>query len=767
MGALRQTISDLDPADWITVDDAAARTGLSIRHWQRIAARSATSSTVPSSTGLARLGAPASGRGKPVWWLHRSIDPRLARVIDDDVRTQRDAAMLREGESGESLDRAHRRARWMHEWRNRLALGNSRSSSVPSDISNLKSPRVRLTDAEIAERIVCEARAAEGPAFKISARSLRAWWSAYNRIADDGQIAGLSALVDRYRGPHPAEGGPGRSPEAVDFFYQLYRTGSGLKVTTCHDMTLCEARQRGWSWPASLSATRVWLRRCDDLSETCLHRDGGTAWARKFLPHVETDWDSVEPGQMYVSDHHQLDLWCWYQGRQIRPWLTAVQDMRSRAIVGWHLGPAPHQDAIIAALQMAFRDRAVPEVIRIDNGRDYTSKLLTGMTRAQRDALRHQCGKDWRSVARKEGHKVGIDTRWMGILTELQIRVVFAQPYHAWAKGTIERWFGTLENQFGKTFATYCGSSTVRRPEYVEQLRRGYTSDTRRDLRKRYGKEWRRVARLRLVDSSAVPSLEQVREQLAEYIACYHAAEHQGDGMLRRSPDEVWATAARLRRAIDSELQVLCQGRGFYKVHGRGVALRVGSGVISYGRTAPALARLRGREVFIALDPSDISYCLAYTADKSRRFLGRLEANSRIPAMTGVDDFREVLAENAREQAVIGKARRASMRRVMDNAARLRERRAERAAELRATGTDNLRPVVDVVPVITDFAASGGPSNGVRTTVELSPDILAINRRALRPWDREDAPAEEAPPATPAPSVWALIRAANERRGES
>lgn len=762
MGALRQPIAEFDPADWITVDEAAARTGLSLRHWQRIAARqaarqaarTAASGSFSSSTGLARLGLPVSGRGKPVWWVHRSIDPRLARVIDDEVRLQRDADQLREGDSAVSLDRAHRRARWMHEWRNRIACAHSlsRVDGRSSDIANLRSPipHLRRTDAQVAEQVVREARAAEGHNFKISPRSLRAWWSAYNRMGDDGQIMGLRGLIDRYRGPHPAGETAARSPEAMEFFFSLYRTGAGLKITTCHDMTVHESRSRGWSWPESISATRVWLRRCDDLSESCLYREGGTAWARKFLRHVETDWDSVDPGQMYVSDHHQLDLWCWYQGRQIRPWLTAVQDMRSRAIVGWHLGPAPHQDAIITALQMAFRHRAVPDVIRIDNGRDYTGKLLTGMTRAQRDALRQQCGKDWRQVVRREGGKVGVDTRWMGILTELQVRVVFAQPYHAWSKGTIERWFGTLENQFGRTFGTYCGSSTIRRPEYVEWLRRGYTSDQRHALRRKHGREWRRVAALRLVDSSHVPSLEQLREQLSDYITCYHAAEHQGDGMLRRSPDEVWATATRLRRAVDAELAVLCQGRGFYKVHGRGVALRVGSGVLSYGRTAPALARLRGREVFIALDPSDISYCLAYTADKSRRFLGRLEANSRIPAMTGVDDFREVLAENAREQAVIGKSRRVSMRRVMDSAARLRERRAMRAAELRATGTDNLRPVVDVVPVITDFAASAAVSKPLRTALD-------------RP-SKEAFPVEEAPVAPP-PIRWMnLLNEAAERR---
>lgn len=712
------------PEEWMPSAEAARLLGVETRHARRLAADHA-------ARGLARRLPPPSGKGKAIWWVHRSIDPRLDRCPSVDERDRRTRESLLTEYPLHKVDEACRKSIWMHRWRDACKARR----------------RTDETEAVLAERVVDDARRAEGDDFAISERSLRLWRTKYEAIGPDGQVFGLRGLIDG-RGEVPAGSvSPcNRSQEAIDYFYELYRTGSGLKVTTCHDMTLHEARQRGWEWPASISATRVWLRRCDDLSETCLHREGGTVWARKFLRHVETDWESVEPGQMYVSDHHQLDLWCWYQGRQIRPWLTAVQDMRSRVIVGWHLGPSPHQDAIIAALQIAFRKRAVPETIRIDNGRDYTSKLLTGMTRAQRDALRREHGSDWRDVVRREGGKVGVDTRWMGILTELGIRTVFAQPYHAWSKGTIERWFGTLESQFGRTFATYCGSSTIRRPEYIAAIRRGYTSDERRDLRRRHGKDWRRVAGLRLVEASAVPSLEEVRAQLGDFVTCYHAAEHQGDGMFRRSPEEVWSTASRLHRGVESEIALLCQGRGNYKVHGRGVSLRVGSGQISYGRTSPALARMRGREVFIALDSSDISYCLAYTADKPRRFLGRLDANQRIPAMTGVDDFREVLADNAREQAVIGKARRMSMRRAMDNAGRLRERRAQRAAELRATGTDNLRAVPAVVPVTTNFAASDGVSKTVRTGVETPLDAydrelrLAFHRHLFGPRECEESP---------------------------
>jgi len=37
---------------------------------------------------------------------------------------------------------------------------------------------------------------------------------------------------------------------------------------------------------------------------------------------------------------------------QLRPWLTAIRDSQSRAIVGWHVGISPQQDAIIASMRI-------------------------------------------------------------------------------------------------------------------------------------------------------------------------------------------------------------------------------------------------------------------------------------------------------------------------------------------------------------------------------------------------------------------------------
>ncbi len=206
------------------------------------------------------------------------------------------------------------------------------------------------------------------------------------------------------------------------------------------------------------------MRKHDDLSLTCLMREGRTVWARKYLPHVEIDYTRIQPGEMYVADHTLADFWVAYNGTQVRPWLTAIQDLRTRCVVGWHLGPAPHQDAVLAAARMAFCDWAIPGVMRIDNGKDFTSKRITGFSKRQHDRLRRVYGGHWQRIVRRGEHLVECtDSRWLGIAGELGIELIYAIPYSPWSKGTLERWFRTFHERCGKTFATYCGNSPVTR----------------------------------------------------------------------------------------------------------------------------------------------------------------------------------------------------------------------------------------------------------------------------------------------------------------
>ncbi len=676
--ALRKS-QPADEKDWLPIDEAAELTRTSNRNVRRIALRAA-------ARGLARQRAPRSGKGKPVWWLHRSVHPKLTRYPTKESRDDKARPVLLEQFAQHHVERAYRKTHWMMKWRSACLTESG-------------------TERAIAARIVSEARSLESGNFKISVRSLQSWWTDYNRFDANGQLLGVRALVPNYEksdgNGSDGDGGSGptgeaRSPAAVAFFYECYHTQNRHSVKVCHELTLREAQRQGWSWPRGYSATARWLRERDDKSLTCLFREGKGAWSHKYMPYNEIDYTSVEPGEFYVCDHTQCDFWVTYKGKQIRPWLTAVLDCRSRSIVGWHFGTAPHQDAILSSFRMAFRDWAIPAKMRIDNGRDYTSKLITGVTKAERNALKRELGKDWqRALKRSDTLVTCDDTRWLGITGELEINVIYAIPYAAWSKGQVERWFGTFHGQCGKSFATYCGRSVLTRPDCLEEIKRGYSRDQRRRLKKLHGRDWKKEVILKFVDQSGVPSLDDAREEIASYIKLYHHTTHGGKGMDGQSPQAVWNKTAWLRRADADALAFLMDIRGKYKVGPNGVTLTVGATTVTYGGKCAPLKKLKGREVLIALDTGDTSVCWALSVDK-KKIIARLEPNFTIPAGTTADDLREVIGEKLRDQSVMHKASRTAARRTMTTTQRIRELKREQLAELPKTGTDNqpiIRPV--------------------------------------------------------------------------
>ena len=691
--ALRQSESSrADAEQWIGIEEAASLSGISVGAWRYRARREADAAPLVHRTSLARLGPPLGGKGRPCWYVNRALDDRLSPS-----RTTRDAAQAREALCGKYPQHLVERA-----WKRKDVLDRWRKACLSSP----KHPA-----RELAVKIVAEARIHGSEGFAVSVRSLYRWQHAFRK-------SGIEGLVDRY-GANPAERVT-RSPEAVAWFYELYHTQTKPTITTCHEATLAEAKRRGCNWPASESATRSWLEAHDNLSVTCLMREGRTVWAKRFLPHVSIDYTTIEPGFMYVADHVQLDLWCSYKGVQIRPWVTDVMDARSRTIVGWWIGPTPHSDSIIAALRRAFANYAVPHVLKVDCGKDFNSKSVTGVTKAERVKLRRTLGKDWQRQARKEKNLVdcGCDPRWLGVTGELGIDLSFTTPYAPWAK-LIERFHRTLHNQFDKQWPTYCGRSVLDRPECLEAIRRGYTDEQKRRLKRQYGKAWKRAAILKVVDQSAVPTLDEIRQAFGEWLDVYHRTEHGGQGMNGRTPLAVWRTASAIRKASDEALMFLCDVRGIYKVGGNGVSFKVGAGTLSYGEKSAALKRYSGRSVLIAMDPLEVSHCYAFTPDRDkRRLIGRLDCNVSVPPYSTADDVREVIADKMRERSVMHKAGRSAARRTMTLSTRLREQTRTKRQELLATGTDDVGVTPRIVPVATGFEGVSRPD---RTHVENVP----------------------------------------------
>ena len=686
-------------ADWLSVADVAQRLSLSERRVQQLCHRWA-------QDGRARFSVPPEG-GKPAWLVHASVDDRLRSGApssppnDDDLLARYPLHLL---------DRARRKARWMHEWRKRLAEPQMELAPAPR------------TDAEIAAAVVAEAKAAEGADFRVSVRSLQSWWSAYNAIGHQGRLRGLEGLIDHYAvGEFGAFAG--RTGDAVKLFYDLYHARRQFSIRQCHDQVLAQARVRGWCWPESVRATANWLARHDDLAMTYLCREGPDAYNRKYMPFAEMDWDLVEPGRFFVSDHHQCDFWVRYKNDLIRPWLTAVQDCRSRRIVGWRLGPAPHQESIICALRMAFRE-AVPEALRVDNGKDFTAKAFTGFTKGEYRDLRRAHGRDWRSMARRgSALRICDDPRWTGIADQLGIRLIFANPYSPWSKGTLERFFGTFEDQCGKSIITFCGNNPRKRPETIDALR------------------------------GQAPILEDARSSIGDWIKLYEAAPHSGAGVDGKTPRAVWSQAASVRRAEETALDFLLSIRGAYRVGANGVRVRIGGKALGYGAACSALVRWRGRKVLIAVDPEHPARSLAFDP-RNRKFIAPLEQNERLHPCATTDDVREGIAEVRRRRKAARHVTADSLVRERGAAALINADRQRRLNELRATGTDDARP--NLAALVTGFEDA---AKRVPSVSEARSSIPPVDLRRL-------ADAAEVPSLRKSDSFWRRLQDAAGRRAD-
>jgi hypothetical protein len=105
---------------------------------------------------------------------------------------------------------------------------------------------------------------------------------------------------------------------------------------------------------------------------------------------------------------------------------------------------ASMQDIKSSAAKM-IRANGAPKNMLIDNGKDYTGKEMTGHDRKDRLLL--------------DAEAVGF-YRAMGVQ-----RVYRAAPYEPWAKGQIERAFGTICEQFAKRFNSYVGTLTGSRTD--------------------------------------------------------------------------------------------------------------------------------------------------------------------------------------------------------------------------------------------------------------------------------------------------------------
>lgn len=397
------------------------------------------------------------------------------------------------------------------------------------------------------------------------------WEKKYKRSGHD-----IESLIDK-RGGHN-RGSDSIPPEAWDFFLSCILTPQNRSVQLCYDITKEQFPNM------TLPSVRTFQRRFKDLPELAKQQAAG----RKVILdassiYLKRDYSTEHSNSVWVLDHHLSDVLVKNKrGKIVRLWLTAALDAHSRKVMSIVArDQPPNAEAIKKGLRIAMMEFGVPETLLTDNGKDYKSKSFDNMIA-------------WLD---KEGIKV--DT-------------IKAIPYHGQSK-MIERFFGTLEERFGRRWYTYAGSNAKDRPDYLKK--------TNKELEK----------------DPNIPTMDEFIQRLEGYIVQYNETVHTGNGMDGRTPNEAYQEGLKEVRTIDPYKLTLICGEVTTAVvgkHGVRVMKR------DYMNRDGGLATLFGKRVTIRFIPENIDVVFVY--DEDDRFCCKATAVHLTPfRTTTMDDYRE------------------------------------------------------------------------------------------------------------------------------
>jgi hypothetical protein len=345
-------------------------------------------------------------------------------------------------------------------------------------------------------------------------------------------------------------------------------------------------------------------------SEIHLARHGKKAWSQKYAYSIDRDVSNVKAGQIWVADHAQIDnLVSSHKSKAKRekvlaPWYTAWRDFKTSKHLGGILHEdSPNSDHILQSFYYAAMTHGLPEIVYIDNGKDFRAKDFTG-------------GRKTKSVVKIETEKA------RNTMAALGIKVIFALPYNAQSK-PIERDFRKVKEWFAKRLPGYRGGHVLERPEKLaKEIKTGniLTFDEYKPLFDRF---------------------------IEEVLNCMPS---KGKALNGLSPNDLWNRESPIKKIADKDsLKLCCMRTSKTMLIGRHGIRDAEFGVIYFDEW---LWRHPRTEVYLRRDPKDFNEAYVFNA-KTDAFMGKAFIKKQVAAFAETpiekDQLKEAMAIKRRQ----------------------------------------------------------------------------------------------------------------------
>ena len=274
---------------------------------------------------------------------------------------------------------------------------------------------------------------------ELSNRTLYRWLKDFT----DTGLSGITPLYSK----SGKESGTGSSltateKEMLQFFYLDYNKRSIRHCFLSMKANIKESK-------ATYATCRRYLK---SLPEAMVdfYQLSQEAFEAKHFPYIERDKKLLKAMDQVQGDHHRIDRVVMHNGKLVIPWITTFADVRSGAILGWCVSINPNSQTILAAYYMMIMRFGIPEMVHVDNGKDYKGKTIKGqkikMKAVDKDGIEHE-------------EEVIIT----GAIVTCGSRLQYARAYHGQSKGVQERFYKILEEYYSKNTGNYIGSNTAAR----------------------------------------------------------------------------------------------------------------------------------------------------------------------------------------------------------------------------------------------------------------------------------------------------------------